>query len=384
MARGNVSKRGDAWTIRVELSLDPVTGKRRQRRETVATKKEADRRLAELLVLADQGRLGASPKMTVAGYLERWLADYASTRSPKTLYTYTSMVNRYVLPALGTVPLGKLTTARLVRFFSAMRDLPRGDGKAGALSPSTIHCCYRMMHTALSTAVKWQLLTRSPMDGVEAPRVPRKEMQSFSVEQARAFLAAAADEGTKWQALFATLLHTGCRPGELKAATWADLDFTAGTLHICRHVQRLSGQGFVVGDTKTAGSRRTLALGSDVLALLRHHRAEQAAERLQLGSAWANLDLIFPSETGGYLEESRVHRVFARVCERAGVPAIRVYDLRHSSASLLLANGVDLKTVSARLGHANATLVLTTYGHVLPGAQAAASQTLETLLREAK
>ncbi len=226
-------------------------------------------------------------------------------------------------------------------------------------------------------------MAANPLDAVKPPRPERSPMRCFDAEQATRFVAACADESVKWEAFFRTLLITGCRPGELKAARWEDLDFAAGVLHIRRHVQRIAGRGFVVGDTKTAGGRRSIAVGPELTALLRKHRAEQNLWRLRLGSAWENLDLLFPSELGGYLETSRVHRVFKRICRRADLPTIRVYDLRHTSASLLLGNGVDLKTVSDRLGHANPTLVLTTYGHSLPGAQEAASRTLEGLLRPA-
>lgn len=383
MARGSITRRGNSWTVRVDLGPDPQTGKRRQRRETFRTRKEAEKRLAELVVLAEQGQLGASTRMTVAEYLERWLEDYANSVAPKTLSTYTSLVRSYVTPALGTLSLAKLTPTHLVRFFSTLREKPRADGREGLLSPATVHAVYRLLRTALNTAVRWQLLPRNPMDGVEPPRIARKEMRALDVAQARQFLAAAAEESPRWHAFFAMLVHTGCRPGELKALRWEDVDLAAGTVRICRHVQRLPGQGFVEGATKTASGRRTLALGPELVALLRRHRATQAAERLQLGPLWQDNDLVFPSQVGTYLEDKPIRRAFARILERAGLPWIRLYDLRHSAATLLLANGVDLKTVAERLGHASPTLVLTTYGHTLPGAQAAASRRLEELLKGA-
>ncbi len=384
MARGSITKRGKAWRIAVELEPDPITNKRRQRFETFhGSKKEAEKRLRELLADVDKGMLVADAKMTLAAYLERWLADYASTLAPKTLASYRQSVRLYVVPHLGATQLNKLTTAHVVRLLGLLRDAPRRDGKPGKLSPATISAVYRMLHTALNTAVKWQLIPRNPADGADSPRVPRKEMRTFTVEQAQAFLEASAAEGLKWQAFFTLWLHAGSRPGELKALRWADVDLERGTVSVQRHAQRVQGAGKVVGQPKTAGSRRPVVLGADLVALLRKHRAEQNATRLQMGPLWQDNDLVFPSEVGSILEDKRVHHTFWRICERAGLPKIRPYDLRHSSASLLLAAGVHPKVVAERLGHSNVNLTLNTYSHVLPNLQQDAANTLEAMLRRA-
>lgn len=383
MARGSITRRGDSWRIAVELAPDPETGKRRQRFETFrGSKKDADKRLTELQALVDHQQVGATSKMTLAEYLERWLADYAATKSPKTQHRYRQIVDGYVIRHLGKVRLDRLAPMHFVGLQSQLRETERKDGK-GKLSAQTILHVHRVLHVALRCAVEWRLLATNPMDGVKAPRPERRKMRCFDADEARRFLVACAAEGAKWQALFTTLLLTGARPGELKALRWEDVDLIAGVLHIQRHVQRITGRGFVVGDTKTAGSRRSLGIGADLVALLRRHRAEQNVARLRLGPEWQDNGLVFSSETGTYLEEQRVVLVFKRVCRAAGLPEIRVYDLRHTSATLLLANGVDLKTVSERLGHASPNLVLSTYGHTLPGAQAAASKTLEGLLKAA-
>ncbi|MHB0876907.1 MAG: site-specific integrase [Anaerolineae bacterium] len=385
MARGSVTKRktvaGDSWRIAVELPPDPETGKRQQRWETFhGSKKDADKRLTELQALVDHQQLGATSRTTLAEYLERWLTDYADTKSPKTQDRYQQVIDSYVIPHLGKVRLDRLAPMHFVGLQSKLRETDRKDGK-GKLSAQTILHVHRVLHVALRCAVEWRLMAANPMDGVKAPRPERQQMRCFDVAEARRFLDGCAAEGAKWHALFAALLLTGARPGELKALRWEDVDLAAGVLHIQRHVQRINGRGFVLGDTKTAGSRRSLAIGGDLMALLRKHRAEQNVARLRLGPEWQDNGLIFPSETGNYLDQEQVRDVFARVCARAQLPRIRVYDLRHTSATLLLSTGVDLKTVSERLGHASPNLVLSTYGHTLPGAQTRASEALEGLLR---
>ena len=201
----------------------------------------------------------------------------------------------------------------------------------------------------MNTAIKWRVVTVSPVAGVGSPSILRRDMATFTVEQAQSFLSAAADEGAKWHGFSTLVLMSGCRPGELKALRWSDLDLERGPFSIQRHAQRIVGIGIVTGQTKTAGSRRPVAVGAGVVALLRRHRVVQAKERLAMGPLWTDHGLVFPSESGSILEDKRVHHVFRRVCERAGVPAIRPYDLRHSSASLLLAAGVHPRVVAERL-----------------------------------
>ncbi len=170
-------------------------------------------------------------------------------------------------------------------------------------------------------------------------------------------------------------------PHELGRLRREDVDHVAGTIRIQRQVQRLAGHGIIVGQPKTATGRRPVALGADVVAVVRRHRAVQTAHRLRVGPLWQNNDLVFASEIGTWVEQKQLRIVFARICERAGVPTIRPYDLRHSSASLLLAAGVHPKVVAERLGHASIDLTLSTHSHVPPGLQSDAAETLEATPR---
>lgn len=382
MARGSITKRGDSYRIAVELPPDPTTGQRRRRFETFhGTKKQAEKRLTELQALVDCQQLGASPKMTVAAYIERWLQDHVASRAPKTHESYSTLMRAYVVPHLGNVPLGKLTPSHLVRLFAILREVPRHDKKQGKLSPSTIAIVHRTLRAALNCAVKWQILPRSPMTGVDSPSVPKKEMKTFTVEQAQVFLDASADEGLKWDAFFNVWLTTGARPGELRALRWVDLNLETGIVSIQQSGQRIKKVGRVIGQPKTPGSRRPIALSPDVVVLLQRHRVSQNEARLKMGPLWQDQGLVFPSDMGTMLEDKQIHHAFTRICERADVPRIRPYDLRHSSASLLLAAGVHPKVVAERLGHANVSLTLNTYSHVLPGLQQDATNTLAKLLK---
>ena len=380
MARGSIVKRGNSWRICVELEPDPVTGKRRQKWETFhGLKADAEKRLTKLLSDLDNNKLVANPKMTLGDYLETWLRDYAANLAPTTYDRYQYLVKGQVVPHLGNVRLDKLTPSHFVRLFSMLRDSDRLDGK-GKLSPQTQKHTYRMLHTALECARKWRLIGSNPLQDVDAPKVPRKEMKTFTVEQAQAFLAASESEGLKWQGFFTLALTGGLRTGELRGLRWQDVDLTTGSVMIQQSITRVEGVGRVTRQPKTAGSRRPIALGQDIVALLRRHKAEQNEERLALGPLWQDNNLVFPSQVGTPLENKRIRETFFRICDRAKVPRIRPYDLRHSCASLLLAAGVHPKVVAERLGHSSTNLTLATYSHVLPTLQKDAASTLEKML----
>ncbi len=206
-------------------------------------------------------------------------------------------------------------------------------------------------------------------------------MKLFDVQQAQASLAASEAEGVKWRAFFTLAITTGLRLGEVLGLRWVDVDLDARVLRVQQNIQRVKGQGLIAMAPKTGGSRRPVDLGQDVVALLRKHRADQTAQRLQMGPLWKDQGLVFPSETGSPLEPSRVHRVFTRTCEAAGVPRIRPYDLRHTAATLMGGNQVPLKVISERLGHSDVSLTLRTYSHVFPTLQASAADTMDCLLR---
>ena len=384
MARGHLRKRAEgSWSLVIELPRDEVTGKRHQKWVTFrGNKRDAEKELARLVAEADRGRLMASPNATVAEYLERWLKDHAEAScAPSTLIFYRHIIDRYISPYIGKAALEKLKPTQIVRLYSQLREAPRQDGNEGTLSASTRRSVHRTLHAALGHAVKWGLIPYNPVDAVDAPRAEPKEMLYFSAEQAASFLRVLAAEGYPWKAFFSTAITTGMRLGELRALRWADVDLQRGTLIIKQSVQRLPGVGMVVKAPKTAGSRRSVALGPEMVRLLREHRARQNEERLRLGELWTDNGLVFPSERGTYAEKHTVHRVFTRLCAQAEVPRIRIHDLRHTTATLLLAQGITLKAVSERLGHANPTITLQTYAHVSATLQREAAQTMDVPLR---
>ena len=250
------------------------------------------------------------------------------------------------------------------------------------------------------------MLTVNPCEGVQLPRKQRKEMRAMTREQATAFLKAVKD--TKREALFMLALTTGMRPSEYLALKWSDVDLDAGTVMVQRTVHRIEGGGWEFHETKTDGSRRTIPIPPQVVESLRTLKKEQGERRIKLGSAWKEPGLVFTSPDGGPVDENNLrNRQFLKALEEAGLvtvieppqprerkglhgpkpkpkgkvkPNFRLYDLRHTCATLLLTAREHPKVVSERLGHASVMLTLDTYSHCIPDMQQEATEKLGEIL----
>jgi integrase len=222
MARGHLTKRSEtSWTIVLDLEPDPETNKRRQKWVTVkGTRRQAEAEMAKLLVGAQSGLVGNAGKMTVGQYLDRWLVEHAATHlASKTYASYELRVRRHLKPIIGRVLLEKLRAEHILALKTRMRTLPRADRREGTISASTAKTAYRILHSALRTAVRWRLIPVNPAAEMGAPVATSPEMTAWTAEQASGFLTVADRPGLSWQAFFATALNTGMRRGELMGCT---------------------------------------------------------------------------------------------------------------------------------------------------------------------
>jgi integrase len=371
---GHIRKRGrSSWTVIVDLGNDPTTGKRRQLwRSVKGPKREAEALLVQLLHERDTGVERPIGKLTVAEYLERWMRDYVEpSLAPKTVATYRDVIRVHLAPALGSLDLVGLRPAHIQALYTAMRE---------RLSARSVLRYHQVLHAALRQAVRWQLLIRNPADAVEPPRPPRRELRATTADQARAVMAAA--DATPYGSFVRLAFVTGARRGELLGLRWQDVDLEGAALHIQQTAQRIAGQGIVFRQPKTRLSRRSIALSVDAVALLRSHRAKQAAAKLLAGSAYQDYGLVFATGLGTPIEPGNLRRSWLGIIKAAGVSGLRIHDMRHASASFMLRAGVHPKVVSERLGHASVNITLDTYSHILPGLQAAAAEALDAVLAE--
>jgi integrase len=231
---------------------------------------------------------------------------------------------------------------------------------------------------ALNQAVVLRLLQRNPAKDLAAPRVARREMRTLSRDEVRRLLSSSA--GSRWHALWAILVTTGLRLGEATALRWSDLDLSKGTATIQRSVQRQKGVGMVFVEPKTQGSRRTVQLPPGAVATLKEHRPLVLQERLAAGAFWNDLDLVFPSLLGGPIDPARVNESLHTALHKANLPRLRVHDLRHTAATLLLEEGAHPKVVQDLLGHSTIAMTLDLYSHVTPRLQQQAVSKMQGLV----
>jgi len=369
---GNIKKKRDGvFLVSIFLGRD-ANGKRRYvAKQIKGTKKDAQKYLNNALRDLDSGTFVEPTSFTVNSYLDRWLEAAARPRvSRRTADGYAALLKRYIREPLGHRRLDKLQPLDIQAVYGAMYE--RG------LSARVVRHTHSVLHNALKQAVKWGLLSRNPSDLAELPKVPHKERRFLSPDEATNFLEVA--ETMPHGLIFEFALLTGMRPEEYLALQWSDVDFERGTAQVRRALVRHK-KSWSFEEPKTARSRRTIFLSAPLLQKLAAHKRKQAEGRLKLGTAWQAFDLVFCSEEGTPLSIPNItYRYFRPILTGAKLPRIRLYDLRHTCATLLLIAEENPKVVSERLGHSTIVLTLDTYSHVLPTMQQGATARLEKLL----
>lgn len=368
---GSIYRRADGRWAGAAYVLMP-NGGRRRRQVYGRTREEVAQKITALLAQAAAGVPAPETTWTVASYVEHWREHIApGSLRPATLANYTYVLDRHVMPHLGKVKLPRLTPAHVRRMLAALAET--------GLSPRTQQLAHAVLRSVLGHAVRDELVSRNVVALVRPPRVERLEVQPWSPQEAAQFLASI--RGHRMYALFAVGLALGLRRGELLALTWADVDMPAARLTVRRSVQRMrDGSGLVFGPPKSQRSRRIIPLPTVCLDALRSHKAAQSAERLAAGSWWHDEDLVFPSTIGTVFEPRNLNRLFAALVDEAGVRRIRVHDMRHTCASLLLAQGIPPRVVMEILGHSQISITMETYAHVMPTAMRDAADAIDAAL----
>jgi integrase len=320
------------------------------------TREEVSQKLTREMADRDGGLIFDAESLTVGEYLDRWLeTSVRGSVRESTCESYRRQVKRYVVPAIGGVKLKKLSAMHVQGMYRSMLDRN--------LSPRTVQYTHAVLRRALKQAVRWGLVSHNVCENVDRPSIRREEIRPLDRRQARLLLKAA--EGDRLHALYVLAVHTGLRPGELLGLKWEDVDpdATAGSLR----VNRALSDGKLAA-TKTKRSRRRINLSGGSVAALKAHRKRQLEERMQKAGLWRDHGLVFPSTVGTPLSHRNVVRSFKALLKRAGLPIrTRLYDLRHTCATLLLSANVHPKYVQELLGHASISQTLDTYSHVLQG-----------------
>jgi integrase len=364
---------------------DPVTGDRR--RVTVGTyrtKKDAQKAERDALVQQERGTLLDPAKTTVAELLESWLQTKHGEITSQSVRDYEIIIRKHIIPALGAIPVQKLTAPRLQAQYGAWAD--------AGLSPRMIRGCHMRLSQALRQAVRFGIVASNVCDSASPPKLARPKAETWSPEEAARFLDTVmhrpvlhrgGDSGQRrpdeLHPLWHLLLLEGMRRGEALGLRWRDVNWERGTAHISQTVapdKSNKGAAMIQPRTKTLTGARSVRLTARTLAALRDHRKAQLARRLA-APEWQDHDLVVCTGRGTPVNPNNVSRSFEALVKAAGLRRIRVHDLRHTSATLLLLAGTPAKVVSERLGHASIGITIDLYSHVLPEMQGSAADAMD-------
>lgn len=372
---GYVAQRRGRFYAVIYEGLDPVTGRERRTWHPAGTDRAAAERLAARLAIEEQGRADEVRALTFGAYLSgQWLPGKKLQLAASTYRGYERNVDRHVIPALGRIGLRRLRHHHIESFYDR---LLTPNAERPALAPKTVYEIHLVIRGALDEAVRRGLLTRNVALIARSPRlgaIQKTEAQAWTADQLQQFLRAAT--GHRLFPLLWLAAMTGMRRNEVLGLKWDDIDFKRKTISLNRGLVAI---GYELHQTrgKTRNARRPIDLDRTTLAVLAGWKALQAAEFAAVGiddDGWVYTDC-----DGGPIHPHALSQTFERIARRAGVPVIRLHDLRHTHGTLLIKEGVPVKVVSERLGHANIAFTIQTYQHVLPGMQADAACTYERL-----
>jgi integrase len=363
---GSVFQRADGrWVASISLE----DGKRRD--VYGRTRKEAAEKLLRLQRDLHAGLPLVREDQTVEQYLTSWINDIRAHLRIRSFARYDAAVRLHIVPTIGKVKLARLTQQQLESLYAAK--LKEG------LSPSTVARVHAVLHKALADAERLELIQRNVSSLVRAPRAVRRHMSTFTPEQVQIFLRAL--KGDPLEAFYVLAITTGIRRGEALALHWKDVDLDNRRIHIRYTLQDLKGGVFEFAPPKTESSRRAITMSDMAVVALRRHGKAQRRRAAELGAAWRESDRVFTTATGGPLRGNHIlQRHFEPLCKDLGLPRIRLHDLRHTAASLLLRNRIPAKMVQEMLGHTTISMTLDIYSHVLPDMQQQAAASLDQLL----
>lgn len=366
--RGSIKKRVNknsvVWSAVVDLPRG-LDGKRVQKRITAPTRKAAEEKIVELLHEANIGILSNSSEQTLETFLNAWMRHKIVELKPASQYTYENRIRKHIIPVLGDFKIGDLRTPHIQTFYA--------DCLRQGMAPATVSQMHGILHNALAYAAASRLIRYNPCEAAIAPKPDNIPATVWNLSEVRTFLQASADDDLA--ALWRLALMTGMRKGEMLALRWQDVNLKDGWLMVQRTAGR-GDKGPVIGSPKGTRGRRRIDLDASCIEALRRHRTLQLQRRLRLGSEWIDDDLVFDRGDGGLLSPNAPNKRMDELIVAAGVPRIRFHDLRHTAATLMLANGVHAKVVQERLGHSDISETMDRYSHVLPTMQREAANHL--------
>lgn len=390
---GSIEKRGEN-TYRLVISGGRTgDGKRKKYTKTIKVegktdaekKRKCEKELAKFIAEVENNSFIEPAKLTLKAFSEKWIKDYAEKNlAPKTVFEYKKLLDSRIIPALGHLKLDKLKPVHFIEFYNNLQeDGIREDGKAGGLSANTIRHYHRLLHDILQSAVKWQLISSNPVSNVDAPKIKKVEAGYYNEEEVQQLmieLDTTSKEEFKYKVAIILTLASGLRLGELTGLKWDNIDFDTNTINIVHSSQYLPTKGTFLKETKNYTSKRTLTIPKPVIDLLSKHKVNEKEKRLSCGSLWVNTGFVFTQWNGKPMYPSTPSRWFRKFLEEHNLRHITFHQLRHTSATLLINENVNIREVSKRLGHSNTSTTLNIYTHALQSADKVAADKLSNIM----
>ncbi len=350
------------------------------------TAKQIEKEVQRQAVLFEEqcrdGVVGTDGRMKLADYVPVYLENAKHRLSPVVYEKYCRMLEICIVPMLGHFKLKDIKPIHIQRFVNALEERTTHlDGKEGKLTPSTIRRYYTMVQSVLHSAYKLGLIGTNPADSdrITLPKIAEQTTEIFTQEETELLLDRLESEPLQFRLLIHLALNTGCRRGELVGLKWSDINFNTGVLTVSRSNYKLTGEKEIKSKPTKTGKSREIILPPYVLKMLRLYRTEQMKTRLLIGDKWQGDEWIFIQADGKPMYPTTPTLQFSRFLKRAGLPHRKFHALRHTSATLLLANGTNIKNVASRLGHAQLKTT-NRYVHAVEEADRQAANTLETIL----
>ena len=359
-------------------------GKQKSYTKTIraTSDREAEKEYIVFAAAIQRGEIITTKKLKLVDFAWQWYHDYCEKNlAPKTQQTYKNYLEQRIIPLLGHLDLNKLNPRHIIRFINEMKEHgKRLDGKEGNISDETIRYCFRVLSSMLKDAVQWQVIPSSPCGRVKPPKVAKHQAAVLNEEETRMMLNCLENEPIKYQAIIIIAVSTGMRLGEIMGLQWSDIDFSVDTLTVSRTNQVIKGKGIITKSPKNDSSARSLTLPKRTIEILKRYKKWQNEQRLLLGNLWNDSDWIFTTWNGTSMYPTTPSKWFREFLKRNKLPHIPFHGLRHTSATLLIAQGAPLKNISSRLGHADIRTTGNIYGHALQSVDRKLADTMDVIL----
>jgi len=388
--KGSLVKKHGKYYVRAELGIDPATGKRKQKWINTDTekKKEAEKLLPSILVDVQKSRDAASmqpidlvsPALPVSEYMVKWLAHIKGIVRHSTYLTYEWATNEYITPQLGRISvklLSPLNVQEFINYLKTVKCKPKSDKSKAPLKPlsaTSIRYNYNVLKSALTQAVKWQVITSNPCEAIDPPKKVKFDYKVYDTLQMKKLLQGIKNTSIALPILMACT--TGMRRGELCGLQWKDVDLDKLSIHVCQSLDYVEGE---LQNGPVKSRERTLSIDTALVTALKKEKIIQASDKLQAGELYQKKGFVWAWPNGEPHSPDYLYKNFKKIAAKCELPIIRLHDLRHSYATFLRDNGVTMETISELLGHASSSFTHATYAHPSTETQKPAVAAISTL-----